>query len=395
MLSPRPLRIRLVAGMLAIILFLGTGELLVRMLLPYNTPETIRRNSLQYVPSLFSRHRLKPLGETVEEDSDKGLGKKSADLESGQRFFINDIGYRGPHFVPRKPQGVVRIIVVGGSTVFDANAKDHGPTDAGDWPHLIERLLKRQGFTAVEVINAGVPGHATFDSLGRLYSQLWIYEPDYVVLYNAWNDIKYFSGLTPERPLISLYEPLSPGSNPFTDYQSPLDRFLANSQLYVKLRNLYYSRIFRVGDEGAMPSGQLLDIYGSWGVQQYRLNVELFVTACQSIGATPILVTEATLVTAANSVEEQRRIPYAYFGLTHSALVRAFEEVYGTLRSIAHKSNVPFVDLTKEVNGKAEFFSDAVHLTSEGSKMVATLLSNSLATSLQSRGASVKESVGR
>jgi hypothetical protein len=90
--------------------------------------------------------------------------------------------------------------------VFDGNAKDPSENETRDWPHLIERFLRDEGYK-VEVINAGIPGHASFDALGRLYSQLWIYQPDYVLLYNIWNDIKYFRSLGPENPLISLYKP--------------------------------------------------------------------------------------------------------------------------------------------------------------------------------------------
>ena len=45
----------------------------------------------------------------------------------------------------------------------------------------------------VEVINAGIPGHTSGDSLGRLYTEIWQWKPDYVIMYEAWNDIKYFN----------------------------------------------------------------------------------------------------------------------------------------------------------------------------------------------------------
>jgi lysophospholipase L1-like esterase len=108
-------------------------------------------------------------------------------------------------------------------------------SETRDWPHLVERFLWNKGYDNVEVINAGISGHASFDVLGQLYSELWIYEPDYVLFYGAWNDIKYFRKLTPEHPVISLYEPFDKKSNPFTDYQGPLDRFLSNSQLLAEI----------------------------------------------------------------------------------------------------------------------------------------------------------------
>jgi hypothetical protein len=105
-------------------------------------------------------------------------------------------------------------VIVGGSSVFDANARDASEEAGRDWPHLAEGFLKRSGYSDVDVINAGAPGHATFDSLGRLYSQIWIYQPDYVLLYNCWNDVKYFRVVTPEQPLITPFRPLPRGGQP-------------------------------------------------------------------------------------------------------------------------------------------------------------------------------------
>src|SRR5262249_19869413 len=166
----------------------------------FNNPDTVRRSSLAYVGSIFSARLLKPrqIVEVAEQD-----GSKSRSQNQHHGYFINSLGYRGSDFAIRKPKGITRILILGGSSVFDQNVKDSNPDEGNDWPHLAERLLKKKGFENIEIINAGIPAHASFDSLGRLYSQLWVYEPDYILLYDAWNDIKLFGRLTPERPLIS------------------------------------------------------------------------------------------------------------------------------------------------------------------------------------------------
>src|SRR5262249_5028667 len=141
------------------VLLLVCGEIVVRATLPFNNPDTMRKYALQYIPSVFSRHRLKPMGQVVEEDGDKGLGRKKPDDEPAYRYFINDIGYRGRNFLPRKPQGTTRILVVGGSTVFDGYSKDPASGESTDWPHVTEQLLRNDGFNGdtgkknVEVIN--------------------------------------------------------------------------------------------------------------------------------------------------------------------------------------------------------------------------------------------------
>lgn len=376
-------RLYLATSFISLLIFVLSAEVVVRLSLPFNTPDTIRKYSLQYIPSFFARGLLKPMAEIVEEDSDKALGKKGQAEVPAHRLFINNHGYRGPNFSARKPQGIRRIIIVGGSTVFDANAKDPSASETNDWPHLVERFLRNKGYDNVEVINAGISGHASFDALGRLYSQLWIYEPDYVVFYGAWNDIKYFRKLTPEQPLISLWQPEYQKSNPFTEYQGLWDRILSNSQLYVKLRNQYYSWKYSVGEEGIIPEGSYQDSYSLYAVKQYKLNVELIVDTCRDINAIPILVTEATLVSPDNSTEERKLINYEYQLLTHSALVRAFDESYQVIRSVGQEKKVAVLDLAKALNGKRELFLDHVHLSTKGGEEVAHRVADFLASEIK------------
>ena len=87
----------------------------------------------------------------------------------------------------------------------------------------------------MEVINAGVPGHSSSDALGRFITELHTFQPNYAVLSNAWNDIKYFDSREPilrvARPYVAneevLYAPgqrLGPVRQPvFPALRSPPD----------------------------------------------------------------------------------------------------------------------------------------------------------------------------
>ncbi len=66
-------------------------------------------------------------------------------------------------------------------------------SEGADWPHLVEQYLKEKGLSNVEVINGGIPGLPSFDSMGRLFSDGWTLNPDYVINYEAWNDIYCFT----------------------------------------------------------------------------------------------------------------------------------------------------------------------------------------------------------
>lgn len=335
------------------------AEIFVRVLFPYNSPDTVRENSLQYVPSIFSRHRLQP-NQVIQLDLAWGVGSENE--KKDLTYFINEFGYRGPSFSTPKPKGVCRIVVLGGSTAFDLNADD--------WPHLLENFLKAMGHKNAEVINAGVPGHASFDSLGRLYSQLWTFEPDYVLVYHGWNDFKYWRTLTHENPLIDHFKPYDDSADPFRNYQGFLDRLLSMSQLYVKFRNRYFLWKTGVGPEGTVPQEEYQSTYSPLGVRQFRLNIQLIVDATKNIGATPILLTQATLVSADNTDEDRRKIAYEYQRLTHEAILRAYRSARQVILSVAQEKNVEFLDLGEMFSGQSDLFADHAHTTPKGSHAI-------------------------
>src|SRR5262249_8059780 len=154
-------------------------------------------------------------------------------------------------------------------------------------------------------------------------------EPDYLLVYEAWNDIKYFSWLTPTRTLLRGYRPppvfqigdLDLVWNPFIYYSGPLDRFLCHSQFYVRLRSRYWWwRLGQIGPEGLLvggagktekpPESSYPDSYGSWGPKQYELALRLIASTARDIGATPIFLTQARRVAATNNEQERRKVPY-------------------------------------------------------------------------------------
>ena len=351
---------------ISVSLGLVLGEIYVRLFSQegYITPEILKNRSLPFVPSLFSRHVF-PRKE------------KTAYGWDNAKYYINEKGYRGHNFTVTKPRGTLRIIFYGGSAVFDS-------PQTKDWPHRVEGILRQNGFPEVEVINAGISGHASFDSVGRLFSEGHIFSPDYVILYNAWNDIKYFRS---KEPLIRLFRPFVQSSNPFLNYQGALDRFLCeHSQLYVRLRYGYFNRTLRVGAEGVKQAGEEYSSeISELGLRQYRLNVEMFVDLARNIGAVPILFTQARLVTRSNTESQKARIVYDYQFLTHHALCKAFEKTDEIIYRVAKAKNVLVIDASKHLTGEDDLFRDHVHLTDRGAEELARLTAQEMAELLKER----------
>lgn len=362
------------------ILAFAASEVYIRLTKPYWTPDTLRARSLEYETTLFSRHAFPQMVQS----------KRDGTVAT----VINSRGYRGREFKVPKPEGLIRTVVLGGSAAFDIHA-----SESRDWPHLVEEGLRERGYTNVEIINAATPGHATWDSLGRLYSEIWMFEPDYVIVYHAWNDIKDFKGLSPDNSLLRKHCPAGEFAgyqdrlvgNPLIYYTGPTDRLLCYSQLYVRLRSLYWKwRLGEVGLEGALRRtgddrriaesehiDTYSDTYTGWGVRQYKLNLSLIADAARNIGATPIFLTQARLVTEMNTEAERERIVYHLVQLSHQELVQAFAETDEAIFDVAEMEGVKVLDLSS-LNGRSDLFQDHVHTSSKGSEAIAQAVADFL-----------------
>ena len=97
----------------------------------------------------------------------------------------NSLGYRNDEFPIKKPVGVFRIAVLGGSTVYTELVEDN----AKQFTTQLENVLSEKfGYANVHVVNAGVPGFTSYESLVDLALRILDLEPDLVVVYHGTND---------------------------------------------------------------------------------------------------------------------------------------------------------------------------------------------------------------
>ena len=108
---------------------------------------------------------------------------------------VNNLGYRDlvDREIP-KPDGIYRIAVLGGSTTFGLLMDRSQP-----YPERLERILHNNyGYTNIEVVNAGVIGYDTWNSLVNLSFRVLELEPDMIIIYHAMNDMHPREQLLPE-----------------------------------------------------------------------------------------------------------------------------------------------------------------------------------------------------
>lgn len=91
----------------------------------------------------------------------------------------NSRGWRGPEFSVPKPPGIFRIVCVGGSTTYGTETSH---------VRFLEEQLRAAGHH-VEVLNAGVPGWTSRESLVNFELNVLATQPDLVIVYQGRNDL--------------------------------------------------------------------------------------------------------------------------------------------------------------------------------------------------------------
>jgi lysophospholipase L1-like esterase len=104
--------------------------------------------------------------------------------EADNTYTLNSLGFRIERpLVKSKPEGELRIFVLGASTIF------LGTPLAKTVPGQIESELRRRGFSNATVYNFGVVSAVSGQGLALLTHLLTDYAPDVVVFYGGGNDI--------------------------------------------------------------------------------------------------------------------------------------------------------------------------------------------------------------
>lgn len=137
-----------------------------------------------------TRKLLEPLGPVGGYVFDPQLGyrlepdRQRTDV-AGRKFRHNRLGLRGPEISRVKPEGVLRILLLGDSTVYGPYV-DEADTSAAQ---LQKRLALAHPEVIVEVVNAGVPGWTSREALLNLRSRLGSLAPDALVIIEGRNDL--------------------------------------------------------------------------------------------------------------------------------------------------------------------------------------------------------------
>ncbi len=107
--------------------------------------------------------------------------KRAADPGQG----VNENGFRGPAVATDKPAGTLRVVCLGGSSVYGTANSSWGAA----WPARLQQLLDKDKDRQAEVLNGGVPGYQAHQSLERFERMFVPLAPDVAILCNTYNDV--------------------------------------------------------------------------------------------------------------------------------------------------------------------------------------------------------------
>lgn len=269
----------------------------------------------------------------------------------------NALGYRGAAFKIEKPDSVYRIACLGGSTTYSSFVRD----DAKTYPALLEKILKETyDYKNLEVINAGVPGYNSWESLINLEFRVLDLNPDLIIIYHGTNDVhprliapESYRGDNSGRrkqweyPKIAIYD------------KSALLRFLR--------RHIGYTT--QIGLESLITPEQAdvnPDAYKT--VETLEKNPPVFFqrNLKSMIGIANINKIETLLTTWAYNPKKGDYAASKHY-------MQGFEENNTLIKALGDSLNVPVFDFAAKMSADVKYWEDGRHVNYDGAQLKAEL----------------------
>jgi lysophospholipase L1-like esterase len=285
---------------------------------------------------------------------------------------ISKYGYRGADVEVPKPQGVYRIVVLGGSTTFGTGLKNEE-----SWPYQLQQVLRTQyGYEHVEVINLGVPSYYSLNSLINLETHGLALQPDLVIDNDAINDAvvrmyqdpQCYSGQT---PLIGMG--MDQGVWQENNAELPpstLYRFLAIRFKWMKDPTALISRAVSTGLCPPEPqNGQYSKRLSANIPVYFERNLRNIAAISQAANVRVVMMSSPWNRTVA---QKQLDTDSSLDGTR--ALIASINEHNKLIPIIAQETNSLFVDVAAQMLDEGYFQGDQIHQTPKGTQAEAQIV---------------------
>ncbi len=300
-------------------------------------------------------------------------------LHGDQTASHDSRGFKGPERDWVKSPATFRIACLGGSSTYG-----HGPSsNATTWPARLEHYLSESyPERSIEVLNAGMRGYSTFESLINYALRVADFDPDLVIVYHTINDMRcaLYPGVVRDnqhfRAVWRSYVP------------SPLERWFGWSWTYRIARRYGTDYLAERGNLGSYVIRGFRpnrDVYNPnelppRGLANFERNLRDIATLARGDGASVAFVTQAMDHGDMAGIYSSRR--------NQSQAILAFTE---SVRSSARTEDVLLIDAAPILEAAAQaqrdsggpdandtIFTQEVHLTDEGADLLARTIADGL-----------------
>jgi hypothetical protein len=277
----------------------------------------------------------------------------------------DDNCFRGDSVTTAKPSGELRVFVVGGSTVEDAQP------DVDTWTMKLKAQLADP---RVKVVNAGQTAMGSNRMTAMYESKLSLFHPDIVLYYEAWNEQTQFGQLPQIDEQLGLLK-VRNGLHNALHYKSALYTYLVEKYAFMTTKDVKFWKI----DVGTL-----------------QKNLDRLSVVIRHSGARMVFVTQAIRFprhwkgvdtfdpNAVDALLDRLRNDRSYAYDTEE--ISCLNQRLAVFRSIEalRKKDVPVINILDEIealgqDGRKPIFVDMGHLTWQGDELVGRLVGQKLA----------------
>ena len=257
------------------------------------------------------------------------------------KLWINMLGLRSTQNDFSKPVDL-RIIALGDSCTFGWKLASDST-----YPSLVEKGLREiDPDRRIDVINAGVPGYSSYQTRLQLETELIGIKSHLALIMLGWNDIW--------------------GRSSKPDCESENSK--VTRLIRTKLLNLRFIELLRCGIEKLTPTKNIHGGSVRVSPDQFRENITAIIYLCRSKDIRPILL-----------LQPHRPLPHTE--CVGELLHPRMDEYNSITKDLGNILKVPVIDIPKRFKrepNQVELFMDCIHLTAEGTEILANTVLESL-----------------
>ena len=322
--------------------------------------EKLYVESHPYLRFIYKRHFQGPASEKLNYPLHSNYF--SSNLKTNNLRFFNGPNGDRDIAIP-KPKSLIRINCIGASTTGNYISENNNNFS---YPLELEKILKSKSDKNIEVNNCGTGGYNSADLLVRFLLQIVDTEPDYLIIYHAYNDISSY--LT-----TNFHSDYSHCSKNFGEVNW---KFLIGS----KIPDVPINFINYLKNKWFFPSNirySLLDVIAkgkidpkidfSQGIKTYKRNLQNIISVSLDNKIEVILCTFCIYL--------HEKIKNDPLHILYEKIVLEENKI---MKELAKKNNLKLVDCFSLIPKEDSNFVDSCHFTPKGMNLLAQNISKAI-----------------